>query len=74
MKPGTRAFRTFGDIAGSYMVVAKGANNSRLLVKLMVQYPPGPKGWFVKTFLLWDDLVMMRRQLLNLKQLAEASQ
>src|SRR6267143_1724393 len=41
MKAGTNAFRVFGDIVCSYLVVATGENTSRLLVKLIGHYPPG---------------------------------
>ncbi len=43
----------------------------RLLVKLIATYPKGTKGSFMRAFLPWGDLIMMRRQLLNLKRLAE---
>jgi hypothetical protein len=72
VKAGANAFRVFGDVVCSYLVVAKSENTSRLLVKLIARYPPGARGWFIGTFLPWGDLIMMRRQLLNLKQLAEA--
>ena len=74
VKAGSNAIRVFGDIVCSYLVVAKSLNTSRLLVKLIGRYPPGARGWFIGTFLPWGDLIMMRRQLLNLKQLAEGSQ
>jgi hypothetical protein len=71
IKRGRGAFRVFGDIAGSYVIVATGARACRLLVKLLVRYPRGVRGWAMRTFLPWGDLVMMRRQLLTLKSLAE---
>ena len=74
VKVGTKATRVFGDIVCSYLVVAKSLNTSRLLVKLIARYPPGVRGWLIGTFLPWGDLIMMRRQLLNLKKLAEGSQ
>jgi hypothetical protein len=46
-------------------------NRCRLLVKLIVGYPRGLKGRMMQLVLPWGDLVMMRRQLLNLKSLAE---
>jgi len=61
-----------GRIAVSYTVVSQGARGSRLLVKMLVQYPPGPFGWAMRRLLPWGDLVMMRKQLLTLKELAEA--
>ena len=73
VKPGTRAARSFGDIAVSYMIVAGENNSCRLLVKLIAKFPSGTKGRFMRAFLPWGDLIMMRRQLLNFKQLAENS-
>lgn len=74
VKPGSSALRTFGDIAGSYLIVPISPNSCRLLVKLIAKYPVGPKGRFMRTLLPWGDLFMMRRQLLNFKQLAENTQ
>ena len=71
IKANSRAQRLFGDFAISYFIVAKGPRSCRLLVKLVVQYPPGVWGTLMRTFLPWGDLIMMRRQLLNFKQLAE---
>src|SRR5262249_34684271 len=73
IKRGTGAFKTFGDIAGTYLIVPRTARSSRLVVKLLVSYPPGPLGRMMSVFLPWGDLVMMRRQLLNLKSLVERS-
>jgi hypothetical protein len=71
IKPDTRASRIFGDVAGSYLVVVKDATTCRLLVKLIVQYPRGVIGRSLSSFFPWGDFVMMRRQLLNFKELAE---
>jgi hypothetical protein len=71
LKPRSSASRTFGDIAVSYVIVPSSPISSRLLVKLMGNYPQGIKGSFMRAFLPWGDLIMMRRQLLNLKHLAE---
>jgi len=71
LKPRTRASRMFGDIAVSYVIVAGSPNSCRLLVKLIGNYPQGTGGSFMRAFLPWGDLIMMRRQLLNLKHLAE---
>ncbi len=71
IKANSRAQRLFGDLAVSYSIVAKGASRCRLLVKLVVRHPPGMWGKLMRTFLPWGDLIMMRRQLLNFKRLAE---
>jgi hypothetical protein len=71
IKGNSRAQQLFGDIAGSYFIVAKGASSCRLLVKLVAQHPSGVWGTLMRTFLPWGDLIMMRRQLLNFKHLAE---
>jgi hypothetical protein len=68
-----RARRVFGDVAISYVVVSEGAHRCRLVVKLLVNHP-GPAA--LRPLVRWvgplGDLVMMRRQLLNLKGLAES--
>jgi len=65
--------RLFGDIAVSYMIVARSSLSCRLLVKLVVKHPPGLRGQVSRFFLPWGDLLMMRRQLLNFKSLAEST-
>jgi hypothetical protein len=67
--PGT----LLGRLAASYVVVPRGETASRLIVKLMVEYPRGPVGSAMRWILPWADLVMMRKQLLTLKGLAEGS-
>ncbi len=71
IKANSRAQRLFGDIAVSYLVVPKGPRICRLLVKLVIQHSPGVRGKLMRRLLHWGDLIMMRRQLLNFKQLAE---
>jgi hypothetical protein len=71
IKRGSPGFRMFGDLAVTYLVDAQGASGCRLLVKLAVRYPKGLYGRFLGVFLPLGDFVMMRRQLLNLKRLAE---
>lgn len=73
LKPRSSASRTFGDIAVSYVLVDGASDSCRLLVKLIANYPPGIKGSIMRALLPWGDLIMMRRQLLNLKRLAEQS-
>jgi len=70
-KRNSGALNIFGDLAGSYVIVQQTPNACRLLVKLLVRYPSGLRGWLMRRLLPWGDLVMMRRQLLNLKSLAE---
>jgi hypothetical protein len=68
-----RGRRILGDVAVSYVVVPDGAHRCRLVVKLLVNHP-GPAA--LRPLVRWvgplGDLVMMRRQLLNLQRLAEA--
>ena len=68
----------FGRFACSYVVLPQrstgGANDgSRLLVKLLARRSRGPLGILMLRTLPWGDLVMMRKQLYNLKKLAERS-
>ncbi|HEX9418885.1 MAG TPA: hypothetical protein VGA81_07520 [Methylomirabilota bacterium] len=71
IKHGAGAFSLFGDLAVTYLIVPEGPERCRLLVKLVVRYPRGVKGALIRRLLPWGDLMMMRRQLLNLKALAE---
>ncbi len=71
IKSNSRAQRLFGDIAGSYCVIANSPRSCRLLVKLVVQHPPGVWGQLMRSLLPWGDLIMMSKQLLNFKHLAE---
>ena len=70
VRKASAAERVFGDVRVTYLVIAAG-QGCRLLVKLLVQYPAGLVGMAGRRLLPWGDLVMMRRQLLNLKRLAE---
>jgi hypothetical protein len=72
IKHATGAARLFGDLAITYLIVPANAGRCRLLVKIVVRYPQGLAGALMRWGLPWGDLVMMRRQLLNLKALAEA--
>jgi hypothetical protein len=71
IKHGAGAFSLRGDLAVTYLILPEEAGRCRLLVKLVVRYPPGFLGSLMRWGLPWGDLVMMRRQLLNLKALAE---
>jgi hypothetical protein len=62
----------FGEAAVSYMALSGGAGGCRLLVKLLGRYHYGRIGRLLGGWTMpWLDLFMMRRQLLNLKGLAE---
>jgi hypothetical protein len=63
--------RIFGDLAVTYEVTPRGAGGSRIAVKITVKPPPSLFGEAVARLLPWGDLVMMRKQLLTLKSLAE---
>ena len=65
------AIATFGEIAGSYAILPQSEASCRLVVKLLVRYPRRwPWSWG-RWSLPWGDLIMMRKQLLTLKRLAE---
>ena len=64
--------RLLRDLAVTYLVVPVAERRSRLLVKMRVAYRGGRIGAFAAGApLALGDLVMMRRQLLNIRQLAE---
>jgi len=71
IKHGSGASRLFGDLAVTYLIVPQEPDRCRLLVKIGVRYPRGFRGVLMRWGLPWGGLVMMRRQLLNLKALAE---
>jgi hypothetical protein len=68
-----RGTRLFGEVAGSYCVSSRGPAASRLVVKLVACPLPGPYGWLLRRVLPWGDWLMMRKQLLTLKKLAEST-
>jgi hypothetical protein len=66
--------RLFGSIACTYRTQPTGPSGSRLVVKLLVRRESGGLAREATRLLLpVGDLVMMRRQLLNLAALAERS-
>jgi hypothetical protein len=69
--PGGRGTRSLGPSRVTYWARPDGAGGTRLLVKLRLRYPRGAWGRVLQTLLPWGDLVMMRRQLMNLRDLAE---
>ncbi|WP_395657062.1 SRPBCC family protein [Nocardioides sp.] len=66
---GTTIPRVFGRTAVTYAVEPAGPG-ARLVCRITTGQR-GPAGWAWARLLAWGDLVMMRRQLLNLKELAE---
>jgi hypothetical protein len=68
---GGRGERLFGTTRVTYWARPDAAGGTRLLVKLRSRPPPGLRGRMLRALLPWGDLVMMRRQLLNLRDLAE---
>jgi hypothetical protein len=69
----TRSFANalFPCVAVSYLLRPADSGETRLLAKLAIQARPGPLGALATQLLAWGDLVMMRKQLLNLRDLAE---
>lgn len=63
--------RTFGQVVLTYRVTPSGPGRSRLVAKLLFATPRNPYGFVLRRVLPAGDLIMMRRQLLNLKRLAE---
>jgi hypothetical protein len=60
-----------GQVAVTYLIVPAGHSRCRLVVKLALVYPRSLIGFSMRAFLPLGDLIMMRKQLLNLKELAE---
>jgi len=65
------ADRWFGLVALTYRVIARSGSGSRLVVRLLVHEPSSPWEHVRFHLLTWGDLIMMRKQLITLKQLAE---
>ena len=63
--------RMFPAIALTYLIAPAPRGTVRLIMKIVARYPPGVVGWLQRILLPWGDLVMARRQLLNLRDLAE---
>lgn len=67
-----RAGWAFGEAAVTYSVHPAGSHRCRLVVRVVSRSAGGRAGAALLGRLMpWLDLVMMRRQLLNLKRLAE---
>ena len=73
IKKGSLAARIYGQVAVTYMIMPKSDERCRLLVKILIRYPK-VLGLLTRWILPWGDLIMMRKQLLNFKKLAEATQ
>ena len=71
LQPRSALARILGECLVSYRVVPRTRQACRLLVKLTIELTPGSGARLVRTLLAWGDLIMMRRQLLNFKALAE---
>ena len=67
LRPGT----IFPDLALSYVVAPAPHGPVRLLMKFVVVYSQTIGARLARWWLPWGDLVMARRQLLNLRDLAE---
>jgi hypothetical protein len=67
------AERWFGVVSLTYQVISRGPGASRMLVRLCV-HPPNRLWERVRYLALaWGDVIMMRKQLLTLKERAESS-
>ena len=65
-----RAARLFGAVAVTYAVEPVTDTSCRMVCRFTVSQR-GPLDWLRSRALAWGDLVMVRRELLNLKALAE---
>ncbi len=63
----------FGRVACTYRAVERGESGSRIVVKIVARRRSSPAARLIRLVLPAGDLVMMRRQLLNLKELAEGT-
>ncbi len=61
----------FGRVVATYRVSPQADNRSRFVVKLAFKTSAGLYGSLLRNVLPVGDLVMMRKQLLTLKKLAE---
>lgn len=66
-----QAISIFGNIAASYVVFPITSNTCRLILKGLIRYPKNSFLPWMRYFLPWGDLFMMRQQFLRLKSLAE---
>jgi hypothetical protein len=61
----------FDELAMTYLIVPEAERSSRLVVKVAIRYPRNPIGLVTRAVLPAGDLVMMRKQLLTLRALAQ---
>lgn len=66
-----QAISIFGDIAASYVIFPVAPNTCRLVLKGNIRYPRNRFWSWIRYFLPWGDLLMMRQQFIRLKNLAE---
>jgi hypothetical protein len=71
MKKNQTGYNIFGDTVVSYVIVPEHDRSCRLLVKIVIRYPKGILGALMRLVLPPGDWIMMRRQLLNFKELSE---
>jgi hypothetical protein len=69
--PLPRARFLCSDLRITYQCVSLGANRTRLMVRVQICYPGHPFRSIISALLQPGDLLMMRKQLLTLKHLAE---
>jgi hypothetical protein len=67
-----QAISIFGNIAASYVVLPITQNTCRLILKGLIRYPRNSFWSWMRYFLPWGDLFMMRQQFFRLKSLAES--
>ena len=60
-----------GDFAGTYRIVRTRAGSSRIIARILVKYPRGLYGRFLRAVVPFADFVMFRKQLLTLRAYAE---
>jgi len=65
------AIHIFGEVALTYRVTATAPQHSRLAVRMRLRYPKVGLWKIMRWCLPWGDLIMMRKQLMLFKQLAE---
>lgn len=59
------------DVGATYLLLPRGADTCRLVVNVVTYAKPGPLGDLRRATYPWGELMMMRKQLLTFKRLAE---